>query len=109
MANPKHAQAKVKRLVEHGPGVFSVWLEPELPLARFKVGQFLHLALDPFSPESGYWPESRVFSIASSPEAGFLRIVYSVKGRYTTRMSRELSEGKEVWLKYPFGEFIVRD
>ena len=56
LANPRHVIAKVKRLVEHGLGVFSVWLEPRQPIVRFKAGQFLHLALDSFSPESGYWP-----------------------------------------------------
>ena len=32
----------------------------------FKPGQFLHLAIDPYDG-AGFWPESRVFSIASSP------------------------------------------
>jgi ferredoxin-NADP reductase len=107
MANPRHTIAKVERVLDHGAGVYSVWLEPAQPLVRFKVGQFLHLALDTFSPESGYWPESRVFSIASPPGTRLLRIVYSVKGAYTSRMSRELADGKNVWLKYPFGDFIV--
>jgi ferredoxin-NADP reductase len=107
MANPRHLKAIVQRLIEHDPGVFSIWLKPQEPSPRFKVGQFLHLALDSFVRENGYWPESRVFSIASAPGADILRIVYSVKGRYTSRMRSELVAGKEVWLKFPFGDFIV--
>ena len=107
MANPRHSSAVVRKIVSHSAGVFSVWLVPDRAVPRFKVGQFLHLALDPYSPEGGYWPESRVFSIASAPGGDALRIVYSVKGHYTSRMSAELVEGKEVWLKYPFGDFLV--
>ena len=42
---------------------------------RFRPGQFLHLALDAYDP-SGFWPDSRVFSIASraSADATALRI-----------------------------------
>jgi NAD(P)H-flavin reductase len=36
-------------------------------------------------------------------------IVYSVKGEYTKRMERELAVGKEVWLKLPYGDFIIGD
>ena len=37
-----------------------------MAVTPFKPGQFLHLALDAFEP-GGFWPESRVFSIASAP------------------------------------------
>ena len=107
MANLRHDIAKVAGLVEHSPTVFSVWLEPRRSVANFKTGQFLHLALDPFTPENGYWPESRVFSIASQPGTSLLRIVYSIRGKYTKRMSEELKAGREVWLKYPVGDFVV--
>ena len=39
-----------------------------MPVPRFTPGQFLHLALDPYDAD-GFWPDSRVFSIASSPDA----------------------------------------
>jgi len=63
--------------------------------------------LDEYDP-SGFWPESRVFSIASCPrDREKLRIIYSVKGVYTSRMERELSTGRMVWIKLPYGEFVV--
>ena len=67
----------------------------------------MHLTLDEYDP-SGFWPESRVFSIASSPvERNRLTVIYSVKGKYTTRMESELNVGKAVWVKLPYGEFVV--
>jgi ferredoxin-NADP reductase len=67
----------------------------------------LHLALDEYDP-SGFWPESRVFSIASSPrDRDRLTITYSVRGRFTARMERELAEGRGVWVKLPYGEFVI--
>src|ERR1035438_8343115 len=70
-------------------------------------GQFLHLTVDDYDP-SGFWPESRVFSIASSPrERKRLRICYSVKGRYTTKMEQVLKVGGEVWVKLPYGDFVI--
>jgi ferredoxin-NADP reductase len=69
----------------------------------------LHLALDAYDP-SGFWPESRVFSIANSPlPRGLLRISYSVRGRFTSRMERELVGGGQVWVKMPYGEFVVNN
>ena len=77
------------------------------PVPRFKPGQFLHLALDAYQP-GGFWPESRVFSIASSPrERDRLAITYAVKGAFTARMERELAEGRGVWVKLPYGEFVI--
>ncbi len=107
MPNARRFPATVVELTNHGYGVFSVWLRIDQSKAAFKPGQFLHLALDAFDPAEGYWPESRVFSIASPPGSDILRIVYAVKGSFTERMSRELVVGKPVWLKLPFGEFIV--
>ncbi|MDE3091577.1 MAG: FAD-dependent oxidoreductase, partial [Chloroflexota bacterium] len=73
-----------------------------------KPGQFLHLALDAYEP-SDFWPDSRAFSIASPPQQRErLGITYSVQGRFTARMERELIEGKFVWIKLSYGEFIVQ-
>lgn len=95
------------RVVDHGERVYSVELEPSAPAPRFVPGQFLHLALDPYESD-GFWPESRVFSIASSPEErDRLRITFAVKGAFTTRMERELVPGRPVWVKLPYGEFFV--
>jgi ferredoxin-NADP reductase len=97
----------VLRVVDHGERVYSVELKPSAPVPRFLPGQFLHLALDPYEPGS-FWPESRVFSIASSPdERDRLLITFAVKGAFTTRMERELRPGRGVWVKLPYGEFVV--
>jgi ferredoxin-NADP reductase len=96
----------VRAIVDHGERVYTVELEPSTRLPLFKPGQFLHLAIDPF--DGGFWPESRVFSIASSPrDRDRLTITYAVKGAFTTRMERELAPGAVVWAKLPYGEFIV--
>jgi ferredoxin-NADP reductase len=97
----------VEKIVNHGEHVYTLDLEPERALPRFHPGQFLHLALDDYDPSS-FWPESRVFSIASSPiDRRNLRISYSVRGRFTARMERELHEGQRIWIKMPYGEFII--
>lgn len=97
----------VRAVTDHGERVYTVELRPAAPVPSFRPGQFLHLALDPYEPD-GFWPESRVFSIASSPqERGWLAITYAVKGAFTARMERELAPGRSVWVKLPYGEFVV--
>jgi len=109
MATPQKLRCRVQKIINHGDHVYTVDLKPERALSRFKPGQFLHLALDDYDP-SGFWPESRVFSIASSPaQRNDLRISYSVRGRYTARMENELHEGRWVWVKLPYGDFVIRD
>jgi ferredoxin-NADP reductase len=97
----------VRAVTDHGEHVYTVELRPLAAMPRFRPGQFLHLALDRYEP-GGFWPESRVFSIASSPtEPGRLSITYAVKGAFTGRMERELAPGRETWVKLPYGEFMV--
>ena len=104
---PQRIACRVVEVVQHGDRVYSVLLHPATPAPRFLPGQFLHLALDGFQP-GDFWPDSRVFSIASPPsDRELLRITYAVKGRYTTRMETELHPEREVWIKLPYGEFIV--
>lgn len=107
MPNVRTIKCSVESVVDHGDGVYSVTFHVSPQLNRFRPGQFVHLALDSFDPAEPLWPESRVFSIASEPNSEELKIVYSVKGTFTTRMSHELKEGREVWLKYPYGNFTV--
>ena len=107
MPVPQKIRCKVTDVIDHGSQVYSLALSPEKQLPRFQAGQFLHLALDPYDP-SGFWPDSRVFSIASSPiQRDSLRITYVVKGMFTTRMEKEIQPGREVWVKLPYGEFII--
>lgn len=97
----------VEQVIDHGERVYTVALRPERPVPRFRAGQFLHLALDPYDP-TGFWPESRVFSIASPPaERNLVRITYAVHGQFTARMESGVVEGKEVWIKMPYGDFII--
>jgi len=97
----------VEKIIHHGEHVFTVDLRPNRPVTKFRPGHFLHLALDDYDP-SGFWPDSRAFSIASSPfNRNLIRISYSVRGRFTGRMEAELVEGRQVWIKLPYGEFAV--
>jgi ferredoxin-NADP reductase len=97
----------VRDVTDHGEHVYTVELEPSMPVPLFKPGQFLHLAIDRYDG-AGFWPESRVFSIASSPrQRDGLTITYAVKGAFTTRMERELVPGAQAWVKLPYGEFTI--
>jgi ferredoxin-NADP reductase len=107
MAVVRKIPCVVLAVTDHGEDVYTVELQPSMAVPRFKPGQFLHLALDACEP-GGFWPESRVFSIASSPlERDLLTITYAVKGAFTARMERELAPGGSVWVKLPYGEFVV--
>jgi ferredoxin-NADP reductase len=72
---------------------------------KFLPGQFLHLTLDDYDPGSG-WPESRCFSIQGQDMSGQIIITFSAKGRYTSRMAKELVQGKILWLKMPYGNLF---
>jgi NAD(P)H-flavin reductase len=100
-------QCRVTEILDHGERVYTVLLQPENPAPRFLPGQFLHLALDQYIP-GDFWPDSRPFPIASPPaDRQRLRITYAVKGQFTRRMEVELYPGCEVWVKMPYGEFMV--
>lgn len=104
---PQKFRCRVTDILDHGERVYSIFLKPENLVPRFIPGQFLHLALDEYSP-GDFWPDSRSFSIASPPaDRRLLRITYAVKGQFTGRMEAELKLGREVWVKMPYGEFIV--
>jgi ferredoxin-NADP reductase len=106
VAQPAKLRARIAHIEVHAPDVRSFILAPERPAPRFRPGQFLHLALDPYDP-SQHWPESRVFSIASPPEERErLRVTVSALGAFTQRMM-QLKEGDEVWVKLPYGDFVI--
>jgi ferredoxin-NADP reductase len=106
---PQKLPCRVTEVIDHGERVYSVLMKPGMPAPRFLAGQFLHLALDEYMP-GDYWPDSRVFSIASPPsERQLLRITYAVKGQFTGRMETELRPGVQVWVKMPYGEFTLSD
>ena len=104
---PLKFRCQVAEIQAHGEQVYSLFLKPEQAAPRFRPGQFLHLALDEYTP-GDFWPESRTFSIASAPaERQLLRITYAVKGKFTSRMAADLHAGSQVWVKMPYGEFTV--
>src|SRR5437764_3360104 len=107
MAVTRKLDCVVEQIVPHGERVYTLSLRPHRHVPRFRAGQFLHLALDPYDP-GGFWPESRVFSIASPPaERERVRITYAVHGRFTSRMENDLVEGRKVWIKMPYGDFVI--
>ena len=104
---PRKISCVVEAVTDHGGRVYTVDLAPSMPVPPFRPGQFLHLTVDDYEP-SGFWPESRVFSIASSPsQRNRIRICYSVKGRYTTKMEQALRPGAQIWIKLPYGDFVI--
>lgn len=107
MSTPRKLHCTVTSVTDHGGRVYTVDLAPSSVVPAFRPGQFLHLTVDGYDP-AGFWPESRVFSIASSPQdRRNLRVCYSVKGRYTTKMEHTLRPGTEVWVKLPYGDFVI--
>lgn len=109
MSQPRKIRCTVESITDHGERVYTVDLTPQSAVPPFRAGQFLHLTVEPYDP-AGFWPESRVFSIASSPrDRRRLRICYSVKGSYTTRIEQTLRVGGEVWVKLPYGDFVIDD
>jgi ferredoxin-NADP reductase len=109
MSNPVKIPCVVERVIYHNDKVSSVFLRAESKIPKFIPGQFLHFALDEYDPSSGFWPDSRVFSIASSPKDNYIRITYSVKGAFTQRMYNEIKEGNRYWIKLPYGHFIINE
>ncbi len=106
MPQPVKLKAMVAEVVEHQPGLRTLVLKPERPAPRFAAGQFLHLAIDSYDPAS-HWPDSRIFSIASSPDTrSAIHVTFSAVGQFTRRML-SLNVGDSVWLKLPYGEFTV--
>jgi NAD(P)H-flavin reductase len=107
MSVVRKLRCRVARIMDHGDQVYTVELHSPQPVPVFRPGQFLHLALDEYDPSS-FWPESRVFSIAgASPTRDRLRISYSVRGKFTARMAQELAADCMVWIKLPYGDFVV--
>jgi glycine betaine catabolism B len=95
------------QIISHGNGVYTLILIPDQDVPSFQSGQFLHLTVDEYHP-GDFWPDSRAFSIASKPsDRKRLVICYSVKGKYTTKMESNLHPGSTVWVKLPFGDFVI--
>jgi len=103
----KKYQSEITSIYNPTDGVYTLELSSQKPF-KYVPGTFLHLALDEYDPSSA-WPESRCFSIQTCPEKANIKITYAVKGRFTQRMEKELSVGKQVWLKLPFGDLFTQE
>jgi ferredoxin-NADP reductase len=90
-------------------GIFVVEFSPDRGTYRYKPGQFIHLAIDPEYDGVGQWPDSRCFSVQSSPGESTIRITYAVKGNFTTEMQNCLKLGSQVWLKLPYGDLFTQE
>lgn len=108
MANVKKYLAEVVSFKNHFENVYSAEFRSLSGKYRYLPGQFLHLALDEYDPSCG-WPESRCFSIQSSPADENIMITFSVKGKFTATMANELNLGKIVNLKLPYGELFQQE
>lgn len=87
------------------PDIRTVTLRPLEKAYKYNPGQFLHLALDEYDP-AGPWPESRCFSMQSSPDQETLKITFAAKGKFTARMAQELVPGKVIYVKLPYGDLF---
>ncbi|MCF8299061.1 MAG: FAD-dependent oxidoreductase [Saprospiraceae bacterium] len=108
MAIIKKYPAEVIEVNNNFDGIYTVTFKSLKGKFKFNPGQFLHLALEEYDP-SKPWPESRCFSMQSSPEREFVKITYSVKGLFTSRMSKILSPGINLTLKMPYGNLFSQD
>lgn len=107
MAIVKKYPAEVVSVIISIEGVYTVTFRSLEKPFRYDPGQFLHLALEAYDP-TGQWPDSRCFSMQSSPDEELIRISYAVKGIFTKQMEAELKPGSEVILKLPFGDLFTQ-
>jgi ferredoxin-NADP reductase len=102
MSQPKKYKAEVVSITNPVDNIYTVEFRSITGRFRYLPGQFMHLALDEYDPSFG-WPESRCFSMQSSPAGELIKITFSVKGGFTARMANELVTGRNVDLKLPYG------
>jgi len=108
MAIVKKQKATVISIENKIEGVYTLTFASEKGF-RYSPGQFLHLAIDNEFDGSGQWPDSRCFSLQSSPNEENAKITYAVKGEFTRYMEQYLSVGSQVWLKLPYGELLEQE
>lgn len=105
----KKYRSKVLSVINPLEELFTVELESLTGRFKYNPGQFLHLALDSNYDGCDQWPDSRCFSMQSSPDENKIRITYAVKGRFTRLMKSNLRPGSEVWLKLPYGNLFCQN
>ncbi|HAH30711.1 MAG TPA: hypothetical protein DCL44_00170 [Elusimicrobia bacterium] len=105
MAIVKKYRSEVVAVENPVSDIRTVTLRPLEKAYKYNPGQFLHLALDEFDPARP-WPESRCFSMQSSPDQETIKITFAEKGKFTARMARELAPGKVIYVKLPYGDLF---
>lgn len=108
MAIVKKYKATIVDVENKIEGVYTLSFSSERGF-KYSPGQFLHLAIDTDYDGSGQWPESRCFSLQSSPADEYAKITYAVKGEFTRQMEQVIRVGAEVWLKLPYGELFDQE
>ena len=106
MAVVKRYPARIVCLRNLIPEVYTLELESLSTPFRYLPGQFLHLAIQADYDGIGQWPESRCFSMQSSPDNKNITITYAVKGLFTREMEKILRKGSLVWIKLPYGNLF---
>jgi predicted ferric reductase len=108
MAIIKKYPSKIVSIQNSIDGVYTLEFESLGKPFKYDAGQFLHLAIDEYDP-SMQWPDSRCFSMQSSPGDELIRITYAAKGQFTKRMQQLLAIGSEVTLKLPYGDLFSQE
>jgi NAD(P)H-flavin reductase len=108
MAIIKKYLTEVISIVHHFGNLYTIVFRTDAGKFKYNPGQFLHLALDTEYDGSGQWPESRCFSMQSSPGEENLKITYSAKGSFTKQMEQQLKPGSKIWLKLPYGNLFTQ-
>ena len=101
----KKYQAEVVSVVNAAGDIYTIELKSHSGAFKYQPGQFLHLALEEYDPSQG-WPESRCFSIQAQNRPDNLILSFAAKGRFTTRMANELTAGKLITVKLPYGNLF---
>ena len=97
----------VEQVTRHTQDVVTYRLRSEKRLPGFVPGQFVHLTVDHYDP-AGFWPESRVFSVANAvTDRRTVELTISRQGAYTSRILDVLAPRPKVWAKGPYGEFTI--
>ena len=107
MAITKVYQTEIISLQRHLGDIYTVEFRSLGNRFKYKPGQFLHLALSEYVP-SAAWPESRCFSMQSSPDKDTLSITFSVKGEFTKRLADVIQIGRIMNLKLPYGDLFIQ-
>jgi ferredoxin-NADP reductase len=103
----KKYPAEIVSVESLSEGIYTIQAKSLEGKFKYSPGQFLHFSLDEYDP-GAEWPESRCFSMQSSPDENFIKITYAVKGSFTSKMMG-LTVGSIVTLKLPYGDLFTQE